>query len=119
MFTNNYCSINRCFKISFQQLHYPVGSDDSLSGTQATVMSDNYGLVSQLQALEFHLDTSVRLCRDSIAAARNVFIEFQDVKAIGHARVCMWDNFSSVMHNYHASKNLDPWYVNSVIVSLQ
>ena len=62
-------------------------------------MSDN-GFVSQLQALEFYLDTSVKLCGDSIATAHKVFIESQDVKVIDYARVCMLDSYSQVMHNY-------------------
>ena len=64
-------------------------------------MADNYGFVSQLQALGFHLDTSVRLCGESIAAAHKVFIESQDVRVVDYARVCMLDCYSQVMHNYY------------------
>ena len=104
--------------MSFQQFHYPVGVDHSLPCSQARVMADNYGFVSQLQALEFHLDTSVRLCGESIAAAHKVFIESQDVKAIDYARVCMFDCYSQVMHNYDALRVVDPWYLNSAVESL-
>ena len=104
--------------MSFHQFHYPVGADPSLFGTQARVMADNYGFVSQLQVLEFHLDTSVRLCGESIAAAHKVFIESQDVKAIDYARVCMFDCYSQVMHNYEALRVVDPWYLNSAVESL-
>ena len=65
----------------------------------------------------FHLDTSVRLHRDSIAAA-HVFIESPDVKVIEYAGVCMFDRYSRVMHNYEAIRDLDPGYVNSVVNSL-
>ena len=104
--------------MTFQQFHYPVGADPSLFGTEARVMPDNYGFVSQLQVLEFHLDTSVRLCGESIAAAHKVFIESQDVKAIDYARVCMFDCYSQVMHNYEALRVFDPWYLNSAVESL-
>ena len=91
----------------------------SLSGTQAEVMSDNYGFVSQLQAVEFYLDTSARLCCDSIAAAHKVFfIKFQDVKAIDYSRVCMLDCYSQGVHSYYAIRKLDPYYVNSVILNV-
>ena len=104
--------------MSFQQFHYPVGVDQSLPCSQARVMADNYGFVFQLQALEFHLDTSVRLCGESIAAAHKVFIESQDVKVIDYARVCMLDFYSQVMHNYEALRVVDPWYLNSAVESL-
>ena len=104
--------------MSFQQFHYPVGVDYSLPCSQARVMADNYGFVSQLQALEFYLDTSVRLCGESIAAAHKVFIESQDVKAIDYARVCMFDCYSQVMHNYEALRVVDPWYLYSAVESL-
>ena len=104
--------------MTFQQFHYPVGADPSLFGTEARVMPDNYGFVSQLQALEFHLDTSVRLCGESIAAAHKVFIESQDVRVIDHARVCMLNCYSQVMRNYEALRAVDPWYLNSAIESL-
>ena len=104
--------------MTFQQFHYPVGVDHSLPCSQARVIADNYGFVSQLQALEFHLDTSVRLCGESIAAAHKVFIESQDVKVIDYARVCMLDCYSQVMHNYEALRVVDPWYLNSAIESL-
>ena len=104
--------------MSFQQFHYPVGVDHSLPCSQARVMADNYGFVSQLQALEFHLDTSVRLCGESIAAAHKVFIESQDVRVIDHARVCMLDCYSQVMRNYEALRVVDPWYLNSAVESL-
>ena len=104
--------------MSFQQFHYPVGVDQSLPCSQARVMADNYGFVSQLQALEFHLDTSVRLCGESIAAAHKVFIESQDVRVIDHARVCMLDCYSQVMRNYEALRVVDPWYLNSAVESL-
>ena len=104
--------------MSFQQFHYPVGVDHSLPCSQARVMADNYGFVSQFQVLEFHLDTSVRLCGDSIAAAHKVFIESQDVRAIDYARVCMLDCYSQVMHNYDALRVVDPWYLNSAVESL-
>ena len=68
-----YCIVNRCFNMSFQQFHYPVGVDHSLPCSQARVIPDNYGFVSQLQTLELHLDTSVRLCRGSVASAHDVF----------------------------------------------
>ena len=104
--------------MSFQQFHYPVGVDHSLPCSQARVMADNYGFVSQSQALEFHLDTSIRLCGESIAAAHKVFIESQDVRVIDYARVCMLDCYSQVMHNYEALKVVDPWYLNSAVESL-
>ena len=104
--------------MSFQQFHYPVGVDHSLPCSQARVMADNYGFVSQFQVLEFHLDTSVRLCGESIAAAHKVFIESQDVKAIDYARVCMLDCYSQVMHNYEALRVVDPWYLNSAVEGL-
>ena len=104
--------------MSFQQFHYPVGVDQSLPCSQARVMADNYGFVSQLQALEFHLDTSVRLCGESIAAAHKVFIESQDVRVIDYARVCMLDCYSQVMHSYEALRVVDPWYLNSAVESL-
>ena len=104
--------------MTFQQFHYPVGVDHSLPCSQARVMADNYGFVSQLQALEFHLDTSVRLCGESIAAAHKVFIESQDVRVIDHARVCMLNCYSQVMRNYEALRAVDPWYLNSAIESL-
>ena len=104
--------------MSFQQFHYPVGVDDSLPCSQARVMADNYGFVSQLQVLEFHLDTSVRLCGESIAAAHKVFIESQDVRVVDYARVCMLDCYSQVMHNYEALRVVDPWYLNSAVESL-
>ena len=104
--------------MSFQQFHYPVGVDHSLPCSQARVMADNYGFVSQLQTLELHLDTSIRLCGESIAAAHKVFIESQDVKAIDYARVCMLDCYSQVMHNYEALRVVDPWYLNSAVESL-
>ena len=104
--------------MTFQQFHYPVGADPSLFGTEARVMPDNYGFVSPLQTLEFHLDTSVRLCGESIAAAHKVFIESQDVKSIDYARVCMFDCYSQVMHNYEALRVVDPWYLNSAVESL-
>ena len=104
--------------MSFQQFHYPVGVDHSLPCSQARAMADNYGFVSQLQALEFHLDTSVRLCGESIAAAHKVFIESQDVKVIDYARVCMLDCYSQVTHNYEALRVVDPWYLNSAVESL-
>ena len=81
-------------------------------------MADNYGFVSQLQVLEFHLDTSIRLCGESIAAAHKVFIESQDVRVIDYARVCMLDCYSQVMHNYEALRVVDPWYLNSALESL-
>ena len=104
--------------MSFQQFHYPVGVDHSLPCSQVRVMADNYGFVSQLQALEFHLDTSIRLCGESIAAAHKVFIESQDVRVIDYARVCMLDCYSQVMHSYEALRVVDPWYLNSVVESL-
>ena len=106
--------------MTFQQFHYPVGVDHSLPCSQArvTCMADNYGFVSQLQALEFHLDTSIRLCGESIAAAHKVFIESQDVRVIDYARVCMLDCYSQVMHNYEALRVVDPWYLNSAVESL-
>ena len=104
--------------MSFQQFHYPVGVDHSLPCSQARVMADNYGFVSQLQVLEFHLDTSVRLCGESIAAAHKVFIESQDVRVVDYARVCMLDCYSQVMHNYDALRVEDPWYLNSAVESL-
>ena len=104
--------------MSFQQFHYPDGVDHSLPCSQARVMADNYGFVSQLQALEFHLDTSVRLCGESIAAAHKVFIESQDVKVMDYARVCMSDCYSQVMHNYDALRVVDPWYLNSAVERL-
>ena len=104
--------------MSFQQFHYPVGVDHSLPCSQARVMADNYGFVSQLQVLEFHLDTSVRLCGESIAAAHKVFIESQDVRVVDYARVCMLDCYSQVMHNYEALRVVDPWYLNSAVESL-
>ena len=102
--------------MSFQKFHYPVGAEHSLFG--ARVMSDDCGFVSQLQALEFHLDTSVRLCGDIVAAAHKVFIESQDVKVIDYARVCMLNCYSQVMYNYDAIRVVDPWYLNSVVDSL-
>ena len=104
--------------MSFQQFHYPVGVDHSLPCSQARVMADNYGFVSQLQVLEFHLDTSVRLCGESIAAAHKLFIESQDVRVVDYARVCMLDCYSQVMHNYDALRVVDPWYLNSAVESL-
>ena len=104
--------------MSFHQFHYPVGVDHSLPCSQASVMADNYGFVSQLQVLEFHLDTSVRLCGESIAAAHKVFIESQDVRVVDYARVCMLDCYSNVMHNYDALRVVDPWYLNSAVERL-
>ena len=104
--------------MTFQQFHYPVGVDHSLPCSQARVTADNYGFVSQLQALEFHLDTSIRLCGESIAAAHKVFIESQDVRVVDYARVCMLKCYSQVMHNYDALRVVDPWYLNSAVESL-
>ena len=71
-----------------------------------------------MQALEFHLGTSIRLCGESIAAAHKVFIESQDIRVIDYARVCMLDCYSQVMHNYEALRVVDPWYLNSAVESL-
>ena len=104
--------------MSFHQFHYPVGADPSLFGTEARVMPDNYGFVSQLQTLEFHLDTSVRLCRGSVASAHDVCTTSQNPRAIDYARVYMLNCYSQVMHNYDAIRVVDPWYLNSVVDSL-
>ena len=100
--------------MSFHQFHYPVGADPSLFGTEARVMPDNYGFVSQLQ----HLDTSVRLCRGSVASAHDVCTTSQNPRAIDYARVYMLNCYSQVMHNYDAIRVVDPWYLNSVVDSL-
>ena len=104
--------------MTFQQFHYPVGADPSLFGTEARVMPDNYGFVSQLQTLELHLDTSVRLCRGSVASAHDVCTTSQYPRAIDYARVYMLNCYSQVMHNYDAIRVVDPWYLNSVVDSL-
>ena len=74
--------------MSFQQFHYPVGVDHSLPCSQARVIADNYGFVSQLQALEFHLDISVQLCCDSVVSAYDVCTTSQDLWITDHARIC-------------------------------
>ena len=104
--------------MTFQQFHYPVGADPSLFGTEARVMPDNYGFVSQLQTLELHLDTSVRLCRGSVVSAHDVCTTSQYPRAIDYARVYMLNCYSQVMHNYDAIRVVDPWYLNSAVESL-
>ena len=104
--------------MSFQQFHYPVGVDHSLPCSQARVIPDNYGFVSQLQTLELHLDTSVRLCRGSVASAHDVCTTSQYPRAIDYARVYMLNCYSQVMHNYEALRVVDPWYLNSAVESL-
>ena len=47
------------------------------------------------------------------------FIESQDVRVIDHARVCMLDCYSQFVHNYDAIRNVDPWYLNSVLFDLR
>ena len=113
-----YCIVNRCFNMSFQQFHYPVGVDHSLPCSQARVIPDNYGFVSQLQTLELHLDTFVRLCRGSVASALDVCTTSQYSRAIDYAGVYMLNCYSEVMHNYDAIRVVDPWYLNSAVESL-
>ena len=59
------------------------------------------------------------MSRQHIAAAQTVVTTTEEIRIIDHAKICMSDSFSQVMHNYEANRSLDPCYVNSVIISLK